>query len=92
MTRGRPSPYPVYRDAEGVRRKHCPHCGQERNIDAGEFSVRDNPHGTGTQYCYICKPCRAALSRERRQRDPDDARERDRLYKRNRRRQYGRYA
>jgi hypothetical protein len=44
--------------------KHCPACGNERNLDNDEFPTRANPHGTGVQYRCQCRECEAARGRD----------------------------
>jgi hypothetical protein len=89
MTRGHPSPNPVYVDpATGARMKHCPSCGEERSIDGGEFPTRDNPHGTGVQYRWQCRQCETARYRAYRAANLTDCRERDRIRHRKGRRRY----
>jgi hypothetical protein len=85
MTRGTASPYPVYVDTTtGARMKHCPGCGQERSVDAGEFATRYNPHGTGVQYRHQCRACEAARGREYRARLGEEYREREAIRNRER--------
>jgi transposase-like protein len=87
MTRCHPSPNPVYVDpTTGARMKHCPTCGEERNIDQGEFSRRDGVYGAPGQYRFECKACHAARGREYRARLGDEYLERERCRRRRGRR------